>query len=113
MNLFESDSLQQLLFSAFITTFLVIAIAVTFDKYFNETERIRTKLLVFVTAMLITLITVEFDFSNWQKLATRIFITMAFAVLFYHYIGGRFVKMLFVKIKAMLPGNDKDEIGNS
>ena len=115
MNLFESESLQQLLIAAFITTFIVVALSVTFDKFFDELPEhtYRVKLLVFSISILVTLITIEFDIVNWQKFATRILITIAFAVLFYHYVGGKFIKLVFVKVKKMLPGNSEDKSGEN
>ena len=102
MNLFETEYLQIALLAALITTVFVSAIAVTFEKYFKEDYKI--KLVVLFASIVVTVITIEFDFSNWQRLVTKIIIMISFTVLFYHYLGGKFIRMLFVKIKKMLPG---------
>lgn len=108
MNLFESEYLQIALLVALITTLIVAAITASFEKFFEKEYRV--KLLVLFSSIAAALITVDFDLTDWQKFVTKIVVTIAFAVLFYHYLGMKFIKLLFVKIKKMLPGNgDNDD----
>lgn len=102
MNLFESNYLAISLLAGFIVTLVVNAFTVTFDKFFAIESRV--KLFVFVAAIAAVIITIDFNIQDWQKLTTQILIQMSFAVLFYHYLGGKFIRGLFLKVKKMLPG---------
>lgn len=108
MNIFETEYLQMALLAAFITTIFVSAITVTFEKFF--TSEIKSKILVLLASVIITALTVDIDLSDWQKLLTKIIITISFAVLFYNYLGGKFIKMLFLKVKKMLPGYGETDV---
>jgi len=111
MNLFETEYLAIALLAGFIVTLFVSAITVTFDKFFTVESRV--KLFVLIAALIASVLTIDFDFSNWQKLATRIIITISFSVLFFHYLGGRSIRMLFAKIKTMLPGYKEEKEENN
>ena len=102
MNLFESSYLTTALFAGFIVSLVVNAFTVTFDKFFSTENRV--KLFVFFAAIVAAIITIDFDFDDWQKFATKVLIQVSFAVLFYHYLGGKFIRGLFEKVKKMLPG---------
>lgn len=102
MNLFETEYLAIALLTGFIVTLFVSAITITFEKFFKTESRV--KVLVLIASLLAAAITIEFDFSNLQKFLTKIIVTISFSVLFFHYLGGRSIRMLFSKIKKMLPG---------
>lgn len=102
MNLFESEYLTVALLAGFIVTLFVSAITVTFEKYF--TVEYRAKVFVLIASAIAAAVTINFDLSNWQLFVTKVIVTISFSVLFYHYLGGKFIRMLFVKIKKMLPG---------
>lgn len=110
MNLFESEYLAVALLTGFIVTLFVSAITITFDKFF--TSESRAKVLVLIVSLLAAALTIEFDLTDWQKFATRVVITISFSVLFFHYLGGRSIRMLFAKIKTMLPGYKEDQNEN-
>lgn len=99
MEAIQSINWQSLLIVAAITTFLVSAINTIQSK-------ISTNWLVFIVSILITLLNTTFVvgacFSDWQKLISEVLTTMAFAVLFYNYIGKWFVDQFFEWIKKTL-----------
>lgn len=102
MNLFEKEYLAISLLAGFIVTFFVSAATVTFDKFFAIESRV--KVFVLIASVIAAITTIDFDLTDWQKLATRIIITISFSVLFFHYLGGKSIRMFFTKIKKMLPG---------
>lgn len=86
----------------FTLDMIISAMAVTFIVSALNTvqNKITTNWLVFVISILVTLLRVTFDFSQWQTLVFQVLITMSFAILFYNYIGKWFVDNVFVWIKG-------------
>lgn len=81
-----------MIISATVVTFVVSAINTIQNK-------ISTNWLVFIVSILVTVLRITLDWSDWQNVIFQILITMSFAVLFYNYIGKWFVDNLFNKIK--------------
>jgi hypothetical protein len=99
MDFIKSLDWQALLVASIITTFIVSAIN-------TITAKASTNLLVFVVAVIITLLNTTFTagatFSDWQAILSSILFTMAFAVLFYNFLGKWFVDALFEWLKKQL-----------
>ena len=87
----------EILISAIITTFVVSAINTLQNK-------LSTNWLVFIVSIVITVLEVEFDFSDWQGFFLQVFVLMSFAILFYNYIGKWFVDRVFSKLKEKFGG---------
>lgn len=81
-----------MIISATVVTFVVSAINTIQNK-------ISANWLVFIVSILVTVLRITLDWSDWQNVIFQILITMSFAVLFYNYIGKWFVDNLFNKIK--------------
>lgn len=81
-----------MIISATVVTFVVSAINTIQNK-------VSTNWLVFIVSILVTVLRITLDWSDWQNVIFQILITMSFAVLFYNYIGRWFVDNLFNKIK--------------
>lgn len=97
MNFLELLDWKLLLITATITAFVVSALATITQVSVNK--------LVFIVALLVTLLSTQFEGAcawDWQKLALQILMTMAFAVLFYNYIGKWFIDDLFAWLKKLI-----------
>lgn len=99
MDIFTSDQLQTLLVVAIITSFIVSA--------FNQLNaKISSNWLLAITAFIITLLKTTFlpgmSFSDWQILLTGFLLTMAFAVLFWNYVGKYIIDPFFAWLKKKL-----------
>ena len=81
-----------MIISAIVATFVVSAINTIQNK-------ISTNWLVFVVSIIITVLRITLNWSDWQNVIFQILITMSFAILFYNYIGKWFIDNLFNKIK--------------
>lgn len=105
MNLFDDSYLQVLMITAFIVTIVISAVTVVFEKYF-ELEN-RRKVLTFVVSVIFSVLMADLrilEALEWQKFLTNLILTVAFAILFYSYLGAKYITILFCKIKKMLPG---------
>lgn len=81
---------------------IISAVAVTFIVSALNTiqNKITTNWLVFIVSIVVTVLRVTFDLSDWQTLAFQVLITMSFAILFYNYIGKWFVDNVFLWVKG-------------
>jgi len=99
MEFLQGLDWQSLLIASVITTVLVSAINTVNTK-------IHSNVLVFVVAVIITILNTTFvsgaGFADWQKIISSVLFTMAFAVLFYNYLGKWFIDKLFDWLKKIL-----------
>jgi hypothetical protein len=99
MEFLKTLDWQTLLIASIITTFIVSAIN-------TITAKASTNLLVFVVAVVITLLNTSFvsgaSFSDWQAILSSILFTMAFAVLFDNFLGKWFIDAMFGWLKQQL-----------
>lgn len=86
-----------------ITTFIVSALVTTFDVYFNQGKH--KKYLVVVVATLVTLVRTSFN-GDWQDALQSFLFTWAFSVLFYSYLGGFIINLIFERLKDKLRGKN-------
>lgn len=108
MEFIQTLDWQTLLICAAITTLLVSAIN-------TLNLKVSSNVLVFVVALVITLLNTTFisgaSFSDWQRILSSLLFTMAFAVLFYNYAGQWFIDKLFNwlkdRVSEKLPVRDK------
>ena len=99
MDLFTSDQLQSLVVVSVITTFIVSAV--------NLLEiRLRGHWLLALVALVVTLLKTTFlpgmGFSDWQVLITNFLLTIAFAILFWNYVGQYTVDPFFQWLKKKI-----------
>lgn len=99
LNILDLFDWKALLLCATITTFIVSAINVTQQK-------ISSNWLVFIVSSVVTLLSTTFapqaSFADWQRLLLQLITTMAFAILFYNYLGKLFVDKVFAWIKKQI-----------
>jgi len=95
-QLFAGIDFVTVLAAALITTLIVSAINVVENQVPN-------KALVALVAAVVTLLSTTFvpgaDFAHWQRLVLQMIVTIAFAILFYTYLGGTFIDRLFRFVK--------------
>lgn len=106
MNLKEFIDVKNLLIAAIIVTFVSSAVIVIWDSYFCPEDAkkgtIRKKSTVSIIAVIVTLLNSTFvteTVADIQKLLTTFLLTWSFAVLFYSYLGGKFITWVFSRIK--------------
>jgi len=105
MNYLDLLDWKLLLITSTITAFVVSALYTIIPLDCNGKPKISVNLMVFLVALVITLLSTQFaGASAWeyQQIALQIFMTMAFSVLFYNYLGKWFLDSLFENIKSKL-----------
>ncbi len=107
INILDLFDWKALLLCATITTFIVSAINVTQSK-------LSSNWLVFIVSSIVTALSTTIEpqasFSDWQKLLLQVLTTMAFAILFYNYLGKLFVDKIFAWVKKQMENKlGKDE----
>lgn len=109
MNLFESDYIKSLMLAAFYVTLIVSAITTVWEVYFKADHR--RKLLVVAASLLISVLLADFSqefIIEWQETVTDLLITLSFSILFYSYLGAKYISALFLKVKKLLPGTNNE-----
>jgi ABC-type transport system involved in cytochrome c biogenesis permease subunit len=109
MNLFESEYIKSLMLAAFFVTLIVSAITTIAEDYYSDniSGNKRRKVLTGIIGLLISILVADFDIVfklEWQKVLTNLLITISFSVLFYSYLGGKYITALFMWVKKLLPG---------
>jgi hypothetical protein len=105
MNYLDLLDWKLLTITASITAFVVSAFYTIIPTNAEGKPKISVNIMVFVVSLIITLLSTQFTGASvweYQQLALQIFMTMAFAVLFYNYLGKWFLDSLFESIKAKL-----------
>lgn len=110
MELLDMLNISGILVSALITTLLVGAVHAYLSEGESEEDKKKkkqlTRKLVPLFALVVTVARTTFisgaTFADWQNILISMFATMAFAVLFYLYLGEWFVDRLVTKVKAWL-----------
>ena len=98
INIFELFDWRTLMLCAVVTTFIVSAVNTTQAK-------LSSNWLVFIVSLIVTVLSTTFTatlFSDFQRIGLQLLMTMAFAILFYNYLGKLFVDKLFVWIKKQI-----------
>lgn len=89
-----------LILKAVVTTFIVSALNTT--EYFKS---VTNNKLVFFVALAVSILSIPLvggDLAYWQGLVYNLLLTMAFAVLFYNYVGKWFIDKFFELLKEKL-----------
>lgn len=105
MEIFTVDQLLQLVISAAITTIVVSAVNVF-------QEKVPGNWLAALVALVVTILRTTFvagmKFSDWQVVALGILLTWAFSILFWKYLGGKFIDKLFGDVWNRITGGKSE-----
>ena len=105
MNYLDLLDWKLLLITSTITAFVVSALYTIIPIDAEGKPKLSVNFMVFITALIITLLSTQFTGASaweYQQIALQIFMTMAFAVLFYNYLGKWFLDSLFENIKTKI-----------
>ncbi len=106
INILELFDWKTLLLCAIVTTFIVSAMNTMQTK-------LSSNWLVFIVSLIVTVLSTTFtavQFADFQKIGLQLLMTMAFAILFYNYLGKLFIDKLFIWIKKQIDNKlGKDE----
>lgn len=109
MNLFENEYIKSLMLAAFFVTIIASAFTTVWEEYFSDQKagNKRRKLLTAFVALVVSVLVSDFDIvfqMEWQYFLTNLILTISFAVLFYSYLGAKYITSLFMWVKKLLPG---------
>lgn len=103
MDLFELLDWKALGVAGIITIIVIAALTTIFDKFFIKSYR--KKILTLITALVVTVISVEINWIEWQSMAVGWLLTFGTSVLIYQYLGVEWLKKYLTKML------DKEPLG--